>query len=186
MRRRSMLNAGGNCWRAIAVRVLVACCTFSILCGWRAAVADTDRSEFENLFRELITAREIVLMTVPRGMLFRVSVTKEQLPKVACVYRISSTNPVFGDTLDILRTGILEYAKGATVIGEIRIGVLFQGNGVSHEFYFEDWSGRQNVNGVSGDYRMLASAHLPDGLRALVLRPGVLLVSGRLRDCSQQ
>jgi hypothetical protein len=159
-------------------------CALSMLGDWKTATAANDIGQLEIQLEGLRAAKDITLMLIPRGMSFRGRI-KGDLPKLACVYQMGSAEGlVSSDLINILRTGILEYERGTAVVGEAIIGVLFRGNNLSQEFYFQDWGGRQNVAGVSGEYRILASANLPDQLRALVLRPGVVLVSNSYNYCS--
>jgi hypothetical protein len=156
----------------------VAFCTFSLR-GSQAAMAVDDERQFTIQLERLRTAREVVLMILPQGTSYRSRLTREHFRNVACVYQISSVNrSVFGDAINLLKDGVLEYTKGPEPLSTIRIVMVFQGNGVSDEFSFEDWNRRQNAIGVSGEYRILASTDLPDQLRSLALRPNALLVSG--------
>ena len=158
----------------------------SMFIGGEAALASNELKQLGLQLDNLQSAKEITLMLVPRGVSYRSRITKEALPKVACVYQISSTErSISVDIIQALRTGILEYEKGPADIGDVRVGVLFKDKSISQDFYFQDWQGRKTVRGVSGEYGILASADLPDLFRAFVFRPGVLLVNDAFGGCSR-
>jgi hypothetical protein len=59
----------------------------------------------------------------------------------------------------------------------VQIGIIFKnGNEVLQEFYFEDWGGAHEINGASGEYRILATHDMPNRLRALLTRENVVWI----------
>jgi hypothetical protein len=146
-------------------------------------MANDDRATLQTQLSQLQAATNIVLMVIPHGVAFSVRVDEQMLPKVACVYHVSS-GPVSRNILDILNTGILEYREGSKERFGIRVGIVFKnGNDVLQDFYFEDWGGTHDIKGVSGKYRILAKAELPNKLRALLTHRDVVLVRDRASTC---
>jgi len=131
--------------------------------------------------QQLQTAQNIVLMVIPHDVSFRFRVDEKRLPEVSCVYRIAQA-ATFNDVLKVLNKSIFEYKKDNREIAEVRVGIIFENKGNSiQEFYFEDWGGAHDINGISGEYRLLASADLPNQLRTLLTRQEVALIkSGNL------
>jgi len=126
--------------------------------------------------QELQAATNIVLMVIPHDVSFRFRVDEKRLPEVACIYDVRP-GLTFDEVLKVLNQSILEYEKDNREIAEARIGIVFKNeSNTLQEFYFEDWGGGHNVNGRSGEYRISASADLPNQLRALLKHQDVALV----------
>jgi hypothetical protein len=146
-------------------------------------MANDDRAMLQTQLKQLQAATKVVLMVIPRGVAFNVRIDEQMLPKVACVYYTDSGS-ISRTILNIINNGIVDYRKGNKEHFEIRIGLIFKDrNDTMQEFYFEDWGGRHDVRGVSGDYRILGKADLPDQLRALLTHRDVVLIRDRGSTC---
>jgi hypothetical protein len=146
-------------------------------------MANESRAEWKAQLQRLHTATDVTLMIIPSGVTFRFKVDERRLPEVACVYQIQSgLGPSFEDIVKILDAGILKYQRETKRISEARIGIQFRNEKkVLQEFYFEDWGGTRDVNGIAGEYWILGSADIPNRLRALLTQRDVVLIqSGNL------
>jgi hypothetical protein len=149
------------------------------------AMASNDLIGLKDKLRELQTATDIVLMIVPYPTSFRARIDEVQLSKVSCVYEINSSGgPTFVEVLDIIGSAVTEYDNSPKPGADLRVGIIIRGNSkVLQEFYFDDWGGHHEVQGLSGDRRISASADLPDRLRALLTRQDVVLIGDRHARC---
>jgi hypothetical protein len=160
-------------------------CALFFYVNTEIAMASNDLAGLKEKLRQLRTATNIVLLIVPYPASFRVRVDEAQLPKVSCVYEIASgQGPTFDHVLDIIGTAAIEYDAGPKLGADLRIGIIFKRDGeVIQDFYFDDWGGHHQVRGFSDSHRMMASADLPNQLRALLTQQDVILVRNNDLPC---
>jgi hypothetical protein len=141
-------------------------------------MAGNDLTGLKAKLQQLEAAADIVLMIVPYPTSFRARVDELRLPDLSCVYAIDSgRGPSFNEMLDVISSAVIEYDDRPKPSLDLRVGVVFRSAGeVLQAFYFDDWGGHRQVNGFSGDHGMLASAELPNQLRALVVHKDVVLI----------
>lgn len=158
---------------------------FLFLQGTELALADNDRAVLQTQLKKLLPIRRILLMAVPYGVAFAKALDEQHLPANSCVYQIDTeASSTADEILRILDESILEYRTDLPGRDrfEVRFGIVLIGNSAK-EFYFQDWGGKHEVKGFSGSNRILASADFTTRLRALVIRPGVILTRDQYGSC---
>ena len=146
-------------------------------------MASNNGIDLKTELRELRAATDIIVMVVPYRTSFRARMDEVRLPKVSCVYEISSRGPTFDQILSTLESIVNRYDEPKPEV-DLRIGLVFRNNGnVLREFYFNDAGGFANLKGFSGDNRMSGSADLPDRLRALLTNQDVVLIRALRSGC---
>jgi hypothetical protein len=159
---------------------------FVAMCGIVMGDTDTLRKQ---LFA-LRTATRVVVMVVYPGSLFAVNVHEGELPYVSCVFQIENgAGTAFDEVAKMLDAGIIVYRVDSdaadSAVRDKRIAIVFQnGESTLQTFYFGDWGFGQNIEGVSGNYRFLASVDFQNRLRKLLLRKDVVLIERRGQICS--
>lgn len=147
------------------------------------SATNTERVGLGASLQELRAASSVVLMIVPYPTFFVMKLNEVQLGRTSCHYEIQQ-GPVLDELVDILGRAVIEYRRGPKPSPDLRLALLFRANGkLAREFYFNDSGGSFDLLGFSGDRAIAAVASLPDQLRALVLKPGVLLTQDPRSAC---
>ncbi|MDA9474115.1 hypothetical protein XI03_06225 [Bradyrhizobium sp. CCBAU 65884] len=125
-----------------------------------------------------------MLMIIPYPTYFVMAVDEAMLRKASCQYEIPAGAPM-DELIDVLSRNIIEYEIGPKPSVGLRLGVVFRSGGgkTMQEFYFNDSGGSFELLGYSNEHRMKALAHLPDELRALVMRLGAVPIKDALSKC---
>jgi hypothetical protein len=172
-------------FRAVCAVITVSICLIGLCCNTAGFVmADDGHRELRIQLQRLQAATNITLMMIPRGVAFRFRVDEKRLPNVACVYQIQSGGSSYASVQEILARSIIEFQRGPIKLSEVRFGIMFKnGNDDVQSFYFEDWGGAHPVNGLAGEYRILAAADLLDRLLELVSHQDVILIRSNNMTC---
>jgi hypothetical protein len=162
--------------------VIVAATSFFLILLSNDAALAGDFFDPKLWLQQLRTADRVVLMIVPVGSDFPIALNPADLGSVSCQYAIEP-GPVFEELLDVLDSNIVEYMTGPMRTG-VRIGIVFETDGrVVQEFYFNDRGGPGKLVGLSGDRLVTLKAGIPSELRALVIRPNVVLIKDHHSRC---
>jgi len=132
---------------------------------------------------ELDTVDNISILIVPKGVLFRTSVDPATLQNVSCIYRAPKS--LAHETLSLLEHSIKNSKTPANTHLDLRLGVVFRDaeNNVLREFFFQDWGGKHDVEGISREYWILASADTPNRFRDFVIKNRVDLIAKPYSKC---
>jgi hypothetical protein len=150
------------------------------------AASMVEKGSYSDLFNDLGDTTDIVLMIIRKLAIVEPSVTKKTLPRYACVYRIPRSGPEssYAKIIDILKQDIVGIDKMSATSSRtsdvvIRMGLIFkQGDRELRSFYFEDWAGSHQIQGISGEYQMQGSADMPEHVRSLLDRNDVFFERG--------
>jgi hypothetical protein len=155
----------------------------AVLILWSNEVASANEVFDPKLWlQQLRTTDRVVLMIVPVSSKFPIALNAAGLGSASCQYAVER-GPAFEELLHILDSNIVEYKTGPMRTG-VRIGIIFETDRrVVQEFYFNDSGGPGKLVGLSGDRLVTLQAGISNELRAIAIRPNVVLIKDHHSRC---